>query len=195
MTVADRGRRASTVPSRSDSAARGSNAAAGPGNARGRRANVPVGAGSRAATQRTLDWTTVREELRARGLRATPQRRLILDVLAEATGHVTSSEIVEQCLARDPEATPSTVYRTLDVLEELGYLHHSHGANGREEFHVLPPAEHAHLTCNVCGGSWEVEPDEVGALVAGLAASRGFSVAVGHLTIAGTCATCAGREA
>ena len=39
------------------------------------------------------------------------------------------------------------MYRTLDVLEELGYLHHSHGADGREEFHVLPHAEHAHLRC------------------------------------------------
>jgi Fe2+ or Zn2+ uptake regulation protein len=51
---------------------------------------------------------------------------------------VTGSEIVDRCRERDPETTPSTVYRTLDVLEELGYVHHSHGVDGREEFHVLP---------------------------------------------------------
>jgi Fur family ferric uptake transcriptional regulator len=135
-------------------------------------------------------WTDVREELRLRGLRWTPQRRLVLDVLGGARGHVTGSEIVDRCRARDPETTPSTVYRTLDVLEELGYLHHSHGADGREEFHVLPVAEHAHLQCIACGGTWEISASETGELVRQLGESRAFSVDVGHLTIAGTCAGC-----
>jgi Fur family ferric uptake transcriptional regulator len=140
-------------------------------------------------------WTGIREELHARGLRWTPQRRLILDVLAATHGHVTGSEIVERCRARDPETTPSTVYRTLDVLEELGYLHHSHGADGREEYHVLPQSEHAHLHCEECGRSWEVEPAEAGELVAGLQRVRGFRVHVGHLTISGRCADCSASSA
>ena len=135
-------------------------------------------------------WAGIREELHARGLRWTPQRRLILDVLAATQGHVTGSDIVERCRARDPETTPSTVYRTLDVLEELGYLHHSHGADGREEYHVLPQSEHAHLQCEDCGRSWEIEPAEANELVAGLQRARGFRVHVGHLTIAGRCAEC-----
>jgi Fur family ferric uptake transcriptional regulator len=132
----------------------------------------------------------VRDQLRARGLRWTPQRRLILDVIAGAEGHVTGSEFVDRCRLRDPDTTPSTVYRTLDVLEELGYLHHSHGADGREEFHVLPHAEHAHLRCDRCNGSWEIATDEAIALVDGLQRSRGFRVQVGHLTITGVCAAC-----
>jgi Fur family ferric uptake transcriptional regulator len=136
------------------------------------------------------DWSAVRDQLRSRGLRWTPQRRLILDVLGATRGHVTGSEIVERCRARDPETTPSTVYRTLDVLEELGYLHHTHGADGREEFHVLPQSEHAHLSCERCSGSWEVPPDEAAALVDGLRRSRGFVVHVGHMTITGVCAEC-----
>ncbi len=135
-------------------------------------------------------WSDVRDQLRARGLRWTPQRRLILDVLGATHGHVTGSEIVERCRAKDPETTPSTVYRTLDVLEELGYLHHSHGADGREEFHVLPHAEHAHLHCDRCNGSWEIPTDEALSLVEGLQRSRGFRVHVGHLTITGVCAAC-----
>ncbi len=135
-------------------------------------------------------WSAVRDEFRARGLRWTLQRRLILDVLAASTGHVTGGEIVERCRERDPHTTPSTVYRTLDVLEELGYLHHSHGADGREEYHVLPERRHAHLQCETCGRSWEIEPHEVGGLVAGLEKSRGFQVHVGHLSIAGQCADC-----
>jgi Fur family ferric uptake transcriptional regulator len=139
-------------------------------------------------------WSDVRDELRSRGLRWTPQRRLILDVLAATRGHVTGSEIVERCRERDPETTPSTVYRTLVVLEELGYLHHSHGADGREEFHVLPATEHAHLQCEECGRSWEIEPDEAGELIRALQRSRGFTVHVGHLTVAGLCAECAAKS-
>ena len=135
----------------------------------------------------------LRDELRARGLRWTPQRRLILEVLAETSGHVTGSEILDRCRERDPETTPSTVYRTLDVLEELGYVHHSHGVDGREEFHVLPETRHAHLQCSSCGGSWEIAPAEATGLVAGIERSRGFTVDVGHLTISGRCAACTAR--
>ncbi len=132
-------------------------------------------------------WVAVRDELRSRGLRWTPQRRLILDVLAATSGHVTGSEIVDRCRARDAETTPSTVYRTLDVLEELGYLSHSHGPDGREEFHVLPEHEHAHLQCVRCGASTELAPEDARRFVAELERSTGFRVDIGHLTVAGTC--------
>ena len=132
----------------------------------------------------------VRDELRARGLRWTPQRRLVLEVLSATRGHVTGSSIVERCRERDPETTPSTVYRTLDVLEELGYLSHSHGPDGREEFHVMPEAEHAHIQCRGCGSSWEISPAEAAGFVEALETAHGFAVDLGHLTITGWCAGC-----
>jgi Fur family ferric uptake transcriptional regulator len=136
-------------------------------------------------------WTDIRAEIRARGLRWTAQRRRILEVLEETHGHVTGSELVERCRARDPGTTPSTVYRTLDVLEELGYLSHSHSAAGREEFHVLPESEHAHLQCRVCGRTWELEAEAVAEVVDPVARRHGFIADVGHLTILGRCAECA----
>jgi Fur family ferric uptake transcriptional regulator len=138
-------------------------------------------------------WTRVREEIRARGLRWTPQRRLILEVLEATEGHVTGSELVERCRERDPDTTPSTVYRTLDVLEDLGYLRHSHSAAGREEFHVLPVAEHAHLQCQTCGRTWELEASDAAAIVRSVRSRFGFVPDVGHLTISGVCADCAAR--
>jgi Fur family ferric uptake transcriptional regulator len=84
------------------------------------------------------------------------------------------------------------VYRTLDVLEELGVLSHSHGADGREEFHVLPASEHGHLYCRRCGSQWELEgqdPDVV-ATVGAFRDGRGFDVDVSHLTLIGLCADC-----
>jgi Fur family ferric uptake transcriptional regulator len=135
-------------------------------------------------------WDGARAALRARGLRWTPQRRLVLEVLAETTGHITGSDVVDRCRARDPETTPSTVYRTLDVLEELGYLRHSHGADGREEYHVLPATEHAHLRCLGCGAAWEIEADEARELVDRLGAARGFDVTLSHVSIGGYCHGC-----
>jgi Fur family transcriptional regulator, ferric uptake regulator len=135
-------------------------------------------------------WSRIRDELRARGHRWTPQRRLILEVLESTDGHVTGSDLVERCRARDPDTTPSTVYRTLDVLEELGYLRHSHSAAGREEFHVLPAAEHGHLQCRGCGRTWELDPVDAAAVVDPIRSRFGFAPDVGHLTISGLCAEC-----
>jgi Fur family ferric uptake transcriptional regulator len=143
------------------------------------------------ADTRSADpWADVRRRLRARGLRWTPQRGVLLEVLAGLNGHVTGAELVERTRRIDPTATPSTVYRTLDVLEELGLVSHSHGREGRQEFHVNPAADHGHLVCSSCGGSWELGDDEVRGLVDGLRDGRGFDVAVEHLSVEGRCAAC-----
>ena len=147
--------------------------------------NVQTAAGSRP------DWAAVPDRLRARGLRWTPQRRTLIEVLSRTKGHVTGAELIERCREIDPETIPSTVYRTLDVLEGLGLVRHGHGADGREEFHVMPAVEHGHLYCGECGGSWEVNAGEAAVLVSSLQASRGFSVDLSHVTIVGTCSACA----
>jgi Fur family ferric uptake transcriptional regulator len=137
-------------------------------------------------------WAGIPDQLRARGLRWTPQRRILVEVLSEVDGHVTGAELVERCRALAPDTIPSTVYRTLDVLEDLGVIRHSHGADGREEFHVLPAAEHAHLYCRVCSGSWELTSADpvVVATVAAVRAGHGFDIDVPHLTLTGVCAAC-----
>jgi Fur family ferric uptake transcriptional regulator len=135
-------------------------------------------------------WAEARDALRGRGLRWTAQRRLILDVLSETSGHITGAELVERCRARDAATTPSTVYRTLDVLEDLGYVRHSHGADGREEYHVLPVGDHAHLRCLGCGAAHDIEREEAQELVERLGASRGFTVVLSHVLIGGYCPGC-----
>jgi Fur family ferric uptake transcriptional regulator len=137
-----------------------------------------------------LDWSGVRDRLRARGLRWTPQRRTLIEVLAEADGHVTGAELVERCRAVDPTTTPSTVYRTLDVLEDLGIIRHHHGADGREEFHVLPGSDHGHLHCSACGRSWEVGAAEVATMLEALRRNRGFEADISHMSLFGLCADC-----
>lgn len=141
-------------------------------------------------------WAGLPDRLRARGLRWTPQRRVLVEVLAATDGHVTGAELIERCRALDPGTIPSTVYRTLDVLEELGVLRHSHGADGREEFHVLPLVEHGHLYCRQCGSAVEVAADDPSVVAAAAAfdADRGFEIDISHLSLIGRCAACRGAS-
>ena len=100
------------------------------------------------------------------------------------------AELVELSREQDPEVTPSTVYRTLDVLEDIGLIRHAHGLDGREEFHVRPAREHGHLHCSVCHRAWEIEGDDVVDLMADLEHTRGFKVDLGHLSVVGVCRDC-----
>jgi len=139
-------------------------------------------------------WSTVRERLRERGMRWTPQRRLLIEVLAVTEGHVTGATLVDRCRQLDPATVPSTVYRTLDVLEDLGYLRHAHGVDGREEFHVLPGDAHGHLHCSACGRSWEIDAQDAHEVVVGFERRRGFAIDLSHLTIVGLCRECVAAE-
>lgn len=146
----------------------------------GRRSPVAAGA----------DWRVVRDRLRSRGQRWTNQRRTLVEVLAASRGHVTGAELVERCRALDPATVPSTIYRSLDVLEELGFVRHAHGPDGREEFHVLPAADHGHLHCGSCGTSWELSEAEAAPLREGLERARGFRIDLSHLSVGGRCGAC-----
>jgi Fur family transcriptional regulator, ferric uptake regulator len=152
----------------------------------------PVGspAPSESRSDDLAAWGSVRDRLRARGLRWTSQRRALVAVLSQTRGHVTGADLVERCRVQDPSTIPSTVYRTLDVLEELGIVRHGHGPDGREEYHVLPDAEHGHLHCRDCGAAWEITADEGASIVATLEAARGFAVDLSHVTIVGRCRAC-----
>ncbi|HEX7949544.1 MAG TPA: Fur family transcriptional regulator [Candidatus Limnocylindrales bacterium] len=137
------------------------------------------------------DVLAARERLRALGLRWTSQRRAILEVVRRSEGHVSGAELVERCRAIDPATTPSTVYRTLDVLEALSILRHGHGADGREEYHVMPGPEHGHLHCRRCGSTSNLAAAELEPFVAGIRRRRGFVVDLSHVTVVGLCAACA----
>jgi len=135
-------------------------------------------------------WDRIPDLLRARGLRWTPQRATLLAALAGERGHVTGSRLVERCREIDPATTPSTVYRTLDLLEALGVISHSHGIDGHEEYSVRPVVDHGHLICSACGTEDELAAADAAPFLDALEARHGFDARVDHLTVVGLCRAC-----
>src|SRR5881409_4477437 len=92
----------------------------------------------------------VLDMLREHGLRMTPQRRAIVDEIMAVTGHISPPEVARHVRERVPGVNASTVYRTLDLLEEMGVLSHAHLESGAE-YHRKSESDHVHLTCSSCG--------------------------------------------
>ena len=137
------------------------------------------------------DW---RETLRERGYRLTPQRELILGAV-ERLGHATPDEVLAEVRTHSDAVNASTVYRTLEVLEELGLVRHAHLSDRAPTYHSVTDHEHFHLVCRNCHTVISVDPDVLAPLLARLREEFGFEADIGHLTVFGRCVECeAGEE-
>jgi Fur family ferric uptake transcriptional regulator len=129
------------------------------------------------------DW---RERLREKGYRLTPQRELILQAV-ERLGHATPDEVLAEVRTHSTAVNASTVYRTLEVLEELGLIRHAHLSDRAPTYHSTSEHEHFHLVCRNCHKVISVDPDVLAPVSDRLAADHDFTIDVGHLTVFGTC--------
>lgn len=136
--------------------------------------------------KRGADW---RAELRARGYRLTPQRELVLEAVDELE-HATPEEILGHVRGRAAGVNISTIYRTLDLLEELDLINHAHLGHGAPTYHTTAVPQHVHLMCRECKRVFEVTPATVEPLVEQLRTEHGFETDVQHLTVFGTCRQC-----
>jgi Fur family ferric uptake transcriptional regulator len=130
-------------------------------------------------------------ELRARGYRLTPQRQLVLEAVG-ALGHGTPEEIVTEVRRTAAAVNISTVYRNLELLEELGLVRHTHLGHGAPTYSVADDDDHVHLVCRECGTVEEASRDLVAGVVDDLARAKGFTVDIGHFALFGTCRACSG---
>ena len=127
--------------------------------------------------------------LRERGLRRTPQRELILAAV-DRLGHATPDEVLAEVRTHAEAINISTVYRTLETLEELGLVRHAHLSDRAPTYHSVVEHEHFHLVCRNCHRVVSVDPDVISDLLARLRDEHGFDVDVGHLTMFGQCTDC-----
>ena len=137
--------------------------------------------------QRDQVW---RQLLRAKGYRLTPQRELVLTAV-ERLGHATPDEVYAEVRTHSTSINLSTVYRTLELLDELGLIHHAHLTDRAPTYHTASGHEHAHLVCRTCHQVFSVERAEMQAALGSVADRHGFAPDYGHLTVFGTCSECA----
>lgn len=140
------------------------------------------------------DTATIVSELRARGHRLTPQREAIIDAVLKAKGHIVPVELARTVQRRMSAVNPSTVYRTLTLLEELGVLKHAHLEYG-PEYYRATSEDHVHLRCANCGANDDLSMDEAERLKELVHAHAGFLADLSHFAISGLCADCQARRA
>ncbi|GAA0506192.1 transcriptional repressor [Saccharopolyspora subtropica] len=134
------------------------------------------------------DQVSLRSTLHQRGMRMTPQRQLVLDAVREL-GHATPEQVCRKVQGTASTVNITTVYRALDLLEELGLVRHTHLGHGAPTYSV-EEHEHVHLACHRCGGIDEVSTELLDDLARLLLEQRGFALDATHLALSGTCRNC-----
>jgi Fe2+ or Zn2+ uptake regulation protein len=131
------------------------------------------------------DFDQAVDALRARGLRLSTSRRLVLQALFAADGPVSAEQ-----LARGLELELTSVYRNLETLERHGLVRHVHLGHGAGLYTLVGSGERGYLYCERCGSVRAVEPDQLERVRAPIRRQFGFDVRGTHFALVGTCANC-----
>jgi len=124
------------------------------------------------------------------GYRLTPQRLMILRAVEEAASHISAEEIYTQVRARYPQMNISTVYRTLELVKELGLVTETDLGDGRVRYHCIGKGHHHHLVCEKCGEIIDMEESVLSPLWAEIQQKYNFKVNMKHLAFFGLCPRC-----
>jgi Fur family ferric uptake transcriptional regulator len=132
------------------------------------------------------------QQLHERGFRLTPQREMILSVLHDVDGLATADEIYSRVQRLSSSVDISTVYRTLDLLQELDLVSSVDAGEDQRRYELLGVhGPHLHLVCQACGRVIGADLQVARQLRERLQAEYGFQPALDHVTIPGLCQACA----
>ncbi|MGI8881281.1 MAG: Fur family transcriptional regulator [Jatrophihabitans sp.] len=127
------------------------------------------------------------DRLRERGLRMTSQRQQVLDAVRELE-HATPEQVAAAVAGVDL----TTVYRALELLEELGLVAHTHLGHGAPSYRMAGD-HHVHIVCHDCGSVVDAEPALARGLRDRLRTKHDFELDLSHFTVFGRCGKC-GRD-
>jgi len=129
-------------------------------------------------------------KLSRQGYRLTPQRMTILAAIENSDHHISADEIYAHVVARHPGVNISTVYRTLELLKQLGLIYEIDLGGDRVGYHPEGRGHHHHLICRKCGAIIDVNEAVLFPLQAVLLQAFNFSADLRHLAIFGLCNNC-----
>jgi Fur family ferric uptake transcriptional regulator len=128
------------------------------------------------------------------GYRMTPQRLMIVSAIEEQDGgnhrHISAEEIYSQVVAKYPHINLSTIYRTLDMLEELGLVTRTDMGEGKVRYHPADEGRHHHMVCRQCGAVIDLDESILIPIKKELLKQYGFTAELRHLAIFGHCEAC-----
>jgi Fur family ferric uptake transcriptional regulator len=133
----------------------------------------------------------VREDARRRGVRWTAQRQAIVETFFAGREHLTVEELHRRVRALDPTVSAATVYRTVNMLVEIGVAHKRNFGNGSASFEsALDRDHHDHLVCVGCGRITEFHHDGIEVLQDEVARVHGFRLSHHRMELYGLCPEC-----
>jgi len=129
--------------------------------------------------------------LRARGLRISAARRLVLEALYAADGPVSADEIAAGLDGALPRSDLASVYRNLETLDELGLVRHVHLGHGPGLYAPAAAADREYVSCEVCGTFEVVSTEALDDVRRAVRAACGYTARFTHFPLVGLCAACA----
>ena len=148
-----------------------------------------------APTRRFDSPETVLNLLRGRGMRVSASRRVVLGTLFAAGRPVTAEEIAEGLGGSRTELDLASVYRNLEMLEELGVVRHFHAGHGPGRYVLVGDGGREYLACERCGALEAVDPRQIDSLREEVRARFGFEVSFAHFPMVGSCGECSAGSA
>ena len=140
-------------------------------------------------TSASLPGDDLAARLRAAGMRVTTAREQVYAAVT-AVPHATPDALIEWVNDHGAALPPSSVYRALDALEDVGLVSHTHLDHHAPTYHRADHARHLHLVCRSCGAVFESPTAVADSFVAALRAEHGFAADVTHMAIQGECDSC-----
>jgi len=140
--------------------------------------------------------TNTRSDIKGRlGPRSTGQRRLILEIIQQAKGHLDADDIYQQARQKRPNISLSTVYRNLQLFKDLGLVEEHQFDGTHRYYEVTPQSKHYHLVCLGCGRIFEFKCPSAGRLKSRISREDGFKVTDAEVRLVGYCPECQQRLA
>ncbi len=131
--------------------------------------------------------------LKKQGLKLTPQRMLIVDIIHDAQGHLTADDIIGNVRSRMPGVNKSTVYRTLELLEKAGCVYKSE-LDSEFVYHHAEEGHHHHLVCSRCGKTIDCDENLFRPVERMIMEKFKFLADFKHVIIHGTCGGCGNKN-
>jgi Fe2+ or Zn2+ uptake regulation protein len=136
----------------------------------------------------------IRRLLQGRGLKATPQRLVVLEAIDSASGYFTPQELYERLRAKRPGIGLVTVYRTLNALTGAGLVCEIESPGKAHRYVQRKPlAHHHHLVCETCARVVDFGDCDLSELAGRLSRETGFEIRGHSLEFHGRCPACTSR--